>query len=63
MNKCIDCELTPLATRVSRKHFIEMQDELFLHLETGMPHDLEMKEMNYPCYQIHILLGLLVIHL
>ena len=32
MNKCIDCELTPLATRISHKHFIEMQDELFLHL-------------------------------
>ena len=63
MNKCIDCELTPLVTRVSCKNFIEMQDELFLHLETGMSHDLEMKEMNYPCYQIHILLGLLVIHL
>lgn len=46
MNKCIDCELTPLATRISHKHFIEMQDELFLHLETGMSHDLEMKEMN-----------------
>ena len=35
--------------RIAKGQYIlpdEMQDELFLHLETGMSHDLEMKEMN-----------------